>query len=101
MHPNGRKIAHDPRDEVAVHAVYSTKGATRFFHGHCPSRAEAEDLARAVTLPPHGHDLAYVRRLPAGTPCRGPERGQRRSVPTLATIDGRIIDGRGAAPGNG
>ena len=101
MHPNGRKIAHDPRDANVVHAVYSTKGATRFFHGHYASRAEAEDLARAVTLPPHGHDLAYVRRSPSGTPARSPERIDRRSRPTLAAVHGQTIAGWRAPQANG
>jgi hypothetical protein len=99
MHPDGRKNAHDPLDENVVHAVYSTKGATRYFHGHCASRAEAEDLARAVTLPPHGHDLAYVRRSPPGVHVRGPDRPHRRSTPTLATVDGQLVGGRARGRG--
>lgn len=96
MHPNGRNIAHDPRDEAVAHAVYSTKGAKRYFHGHCASRAEADNLARALTLPPHGHDLAFVRRSPSNMPACVPERVDRRSRPYLAAIDGRVVDDGGA-----
>ena len=98
MHRNSSESAQDAGKAGVVHAIYSTKGATRYFHGHCTSRAEADNLARALTLPPHGHDLAYVRRSPANMPARVPERVDRRSRPYLAAIDGRAVDGGGAVP---
>ena len=100
MHRSSRQSPQDGRDPDVVHAVYSTKGATRYFHGHCASRAEADDLARAVTLPPHGHDLAYVRRFPARALAGGRKGADRRSRLFLAAIDGRAVDDGEAGPGN-
>lgn len=101
MRPNGNETALDSRVGSVVHAVYSTKAGVRFFHGYCASRAEAESLARAVTLPPYSHDLAVVRQSPASAAASGPERSDLRGRPFLATIDGRPAGGPGVASGNG
>jgi hypothetical protein len=101
MHRSSTGNTHDPQDAGGVHAVYSSKDGERFFHGWCASRAEAMNLARRITLPPHGHDLAVVRRLPAGVAPGDPGRGCGRPRPVLATIDGRTVGSQGAASGTG
>ena len=98
MHRSSEGGVHETQDAGGVHAVYSTKDGARYFHGWCASRAEAMRLARAVTLPPNGHDLAVVRRLPAGVAPGGPVRSDLRARPVLATVDGRNVSGRGVAP---
>ena len=61
-HPGEIEPPRVPASAVARYLVQSTKGQERFFHGSFTTRAAAESLARAITLPPYRHDLAFIRQ---------------------------------------
>jgi hypothetical protein len=90
MHWKKLEPPHAPAGATARFSVHSIKGRERFVYGPYVTRAEAESVARAITLPPHGHDTAVIRLAPAPAADR---RADPAFKPMLATVDGAATKG--------
>jgi hypothetical protein len=97
MHRKKLEPPHAPAGATARFSVHSTKGREKFFQGAFATRAEAESVARAITLPPHGHDTAVIRQSPGAAMDRRASPADSSFKPVLATVDGEATKAFGGA----